>query len=55
MQNRVYVCMDGWYVCPLNAHAGAFSPKNTGFLSLTSLSSDTTALNNSYLKLQIVR
>ncbi len=40
-------------VCPLNSNAGTgFSPKNThGLLCLTPLSSDTTALRKSYLKL----
>ena len=45
------------YICPLNAQAGFFSPKNKGFLGLIPVSSDTTALRKSYLKLglQIVR
>ncbi len=47
-----------WYVYPLNARAGAgfFSYKHD-FWCLTPLSSDTTALSKSYLKLglQIVR
>ncbi len=28
----IYICMYGWYVCPLNACTGSiFSPKNTAF------------------------
>ncbi len=61
MQNRVYVIciyVCGMYVCPLNARAGElFSPKKHDFLGLTSVYSETTALNKPYfiLKLQIVR
>ncbi len=63
MQNRVYViyiymyvCMDGWYVCSLNARAGNFSKKD-GFLGLTPVYSETTALSKPYfiLKLQSMR
>ncbi len=41
---------------PLNMHAGAFPPKKHGFLGLTPVSSDITALRKSYFKfrLQIV-
>ncbi len=54
MQNWVYViCMYVWMVCmPLNTHAVDFFPlKKHGFLGLTSISSDTTELSKSYLKL----
>ncbi len=50
--------MYGLYVCPLNARAGnAFSLKKHGFLGLTPVYSETTALSKSYfiLKLQSVR
>ncbi len=64
MQNRVYViciciyvCMYGLYVCPLNARAGNFFLKKHGFLGLTPVYSETTALSKPYfiLKLQSVR
>ncbi len=53
----IYVCMDGWYVCPLNARAGNFFSKKDGFLGLTPVYSETTALSKPYfiLKLQSVR
>ncbi len=54
----MYVCMYVWYVCPLNARAGNFfSPKNTAFLGLTPVYSETTALSKPYfiLKLRSVR
>ncbi len=50
--------MYGWYVCPLNAHAGSFFfSKKHGFLGLTPVYSETTALSKPYfiLKLQSVR
>ncbi len=49
--------MYGWYVCPLNARAGSFSPPKNGFLGLTPVYSETTALIKHYfiLKLQNVR
>ncbi len=65
MQNReyaiVYMCVYGWYVCPLNARAGDFflkkkqlkKTKNPGILGLTPVSSDTTALIWSYFKLRL--
>ncbi len=61
MQNRVYdmyVCMYGLYVCPLNACEGnVFFLKKHGFLGLTPVYSEITALSKSYfiLKLQSVR
>ncbi len=47
----------GWYVCPLNARGELFSPKKHGFLGLTPVYSETTALSKLYfiLKLQSVR
>ncbi len=54
----LYVCMYGLYVCPLNARAGnVFSLKKHGFLGLTPVYSETTALSKPYfiLKLQSVR
>ncbi len=47
----------GWYVCPLNARAGNFFSKKHGFLGLTPVYSETTALSKPYfiLKLQSVR
>ncbi len=30
----IYVCMDGWYVCPLNARAGNFFLQKTRLFSL---------------------
>ncbi len=50
--------MDGWYVCSLNARAGNFFlQKKHGFLGLTPVYSETTALSKPYfiLKLQSVR
>ncbi len=49
--------MDGWYVCSLNARAGNLFLKNHGFLGLTPVYSETTALSKPYfiLKLQSVR
>ncbi len=60
MQNRVYViyiCMYGWYVCSLNARGELFSPKKHGYLGLTPVYSETTALSKLYfiLKLQSMR
>ncbi len=47
----------GWYVCPLNAHAGNVFSKKHGFLGLTPVYSETTGLSKPYflLKLQSVR
>ncbi len=48
----IYVCMYGLYVCPLNAHAGnVFFFKKHGFLGLTPVYSETTALSKPYLYL----
>ncbi len=50
--------MYGLYVCPLNTRAGnVFSLKKHGFLCLTPVYSETTALSKSYfiLNLQSVR
>ncbi len=49
--------MDGWYVCPLNAHAWNVFLQKHGFLGLTPVYSKTTALSKPYfiLKLQSVR
>ncbi len=50
--------MYGLYVCPLNARAGnVFSLKKQGFLGLTPVYSETTALSKPYfiLKIQSVR
>ncbi len=60
MQNRVYViCMYVWMVRILfkRARREIFSPKKHGFLGLTSVYSETTALSKPYfiLKLQSVR
>ncbi len=46
----------GWYVCSLNARGTLFSKKH-GFLGLTAVYSETTALNKPYfiLKLQSLR
>ncbi len=66
MQNRVYVicilyvCMYLWIVrmpCPLNARVELFFLKKHGFLGLTPVYSETTALSKPYfiLKLQSVR
>ncbi len=52
------VCMYGLYVCPLNARVGErFFFKKHGFLGLTPVYSETTALSKPYfiLKLQSVR
>ena len=52
------ICMYGWYVCPLNERAGNFfCPKNTAFLGLTPIYSETTTLSKPYfiLKLRSVR
>ncbi len=61
MQNRVYViymyvCMDGTYALLTRAR-GTFSSKKHGFLGLTPVYSETTALSKPYiiLKLQSVR
>ncbi len=53
----LYVCMYGWYVCPLNARAGTFFLQKHGFLALTPVYSETTALSKPYfiLKLRSVR
>ncbi len=53
----IYVCMYGWYVCHLNARGERFSPKKHGFLGLTPVYSETTALSKPYfiLKLHSVR
>ncbi len=49
--------MYGLYVCPLNARGECFSLKKHGFLGLTPVYSETTALSKPYfiLKLQSVR
>ncbi len=49
--------MYGLYVCPLNARAGNFFLQKHGFLGLTPVYSETTALSKPYfiLKLQSVR
>ncbi len=60
MQNRVYViciyvlyvCMYGLYVCPLKARAGNFFLQKHGFLGLTPLYSETTALSKPYFILK---
>ncbi len=44
--------MDGWYVCSLNARAGNISPKKDGFLGLTPIYSETTALSKPYFILK---
>ncbi len=51
------ICVYGWYVCPLNTHAGNFFSKKHGFLGLTPVYSETTALSKPYfiLKLRSVR
>ncbi len=53
----LYVCMYGLYVCPLSARAGNFFLKKHGFLGLTPVYSETTALSKPYfmLKLKSVR
>ncbi len=60
MQNRVYViCMYVWMVRMLfkRVRRELFSPKNHGFLGMTPVYSETTALSKPYfiLKLQSVR
>ncbi len=61
MQNRVYViciyvymyvCMYGLYVCPLKARAGNFFLQKHGFLGLTPLYYETTALSKPYFILK---
>ncbi len=52
MQNRVYVihmyvCMDGTYAIQTRAR-GTFSPQKHGFLGLTPVYSETTALSKPY-------
>ncbi len=49
--------MCGWYVCPLNARAGNFFLQKHGFLGLTPVYTETTALSKPYfiLKLRSVR
>ncbi len=49
--------MYGWYVCTLNTRGTSFSPKKHGFLGLTPVYSETTALSKPYfiLKLRSVR
>ncbi len=51
------ICMHRLYVCPLNTRAGNFFSKKHGFLGLTPIYSETTALSKPYfiLKLQSVR
>ncbi len=45
--------MYGWYICPLNARANNFLlQKNHGFLGLTSVYSETTALSKPYFILK---
>ncbi len=53
----MYICVYGWYVCPLNARTGNFFSKKHGFLGLTPVYSETTALSKPYFipKLQSVR
>ncbi len=53
----MYICVYGWYVCPLNAHTGKFLSKKHGFLGLTPVYSETTALSKPYfiLKFRSVR
>ncbi len=53
----IYVCMYGWYVCSLNARAGNFFLLKHGYLGLTPVYSETTALSKPYfiLKLQSMR
>ncbi len=49
--------MYGWYVCTLITRGKLFSPKKHGFLGLTPVYSETTALSKPYfiLKLRSVR
>ncbi len=49
----IYVCMDGWYVCPLNARAWNFFSKKHVFLGLTPVYSQTTALSKPYFILNL--
>ncbi len=28
---KMYICVYGWYICPLNALGELYSPKNTAF------------------------
>ncbi len=42
-----------WYACPLNARGGNFFSKKLGFLGLTPVYSETTALNKPYFKLKL--
>ncbi len=49
----MYGCMYGWYVCPLNARVGNFFLLKHGFLGLTPVYSETTALSKPNLKLKL--
>ncbi len=54
----IQLCMYRWYVCPLNTHASnLFFSKKHGFLGLTPVYYETTALSKPYfiLKLRSVR
>ncbi len=48
----IYICMYGWYVCPLNARGQLFSPKKHVFLDLTPVYSETKALSKTYFILK---
>ncbi len=47
----MYICVYGWYVCPLNARAGNFYLLKT---RLFWLDPETTALNKPYFKLKLL-
>ena len=44
----MYICVDGWYIYPLNALGELFSPKKHSFLGLTPVYSEITALSKPY-------
>ncbi len=48
----MYICVYGWYVCPLNARRGTVFSKKHGLLGLTPVCSETTALSKPYFILK---
>ncbi len=51
------ICVYGWYICPLNSRAGNVFLQKHGFLGLTPVYSEITALSKPFfiLKLRSVR
>ncbi len=50
---NMYICMYGWYVCPLNACAQNFFLQKTRLFRLDPVYTETTALSKPYFKLKL--